>query len=71
MPTISKSRYVSGVQCEKKLYYDIYRKELKINASEQQQELFSSGSLDFHIPNITHGENYKGGGFSIRCIKIV
>ena len=43
MPTISKSRYVSGVQCEKKLYYDIYRKELKINASEQQQELFSSG----------------------------
>jgi len=40
MPTISKSRYVSGVQCEKKLYYDIYggagglehiRPELQIN----------------------------------------
>ncbi len=45
MPTISKSRYVSGVQCEKKLYYDIYHKVLKIKVSEQQQELFSSGSF--------------------------
>lgn len=42
MPTISKSRFVSGVQCEKKLYYDVYRKDLKPPVSEQQQELFSS-----------------------------
>jgi hypothetical protein len=40
---LSKSRFLSGVQCEKKLYYDLYRKELKINVSEKQQELFSSG----------------------------
>jgi len=43
MPIISKSRFVSGVQCEKKLYYDIYRKDLKHPISEQQEELFSSG----------------------------
>ena len=38
MPTISKSRYVSGVQCEKKLYYDLFRKDLKLPISEQQGE---------------------------------
>ena len=43
MPTISKSRFLSGVQCEKKLYYDLYRKDLKPPISEQQEELFSSG----------------------------
>jgi hypothetical protein len=49
MPTISKSRYVSGVQCEKKLYYDIYHKVLKIKVSEQQEELFSSGHFIGHL----------------------
>jgi len=43
MPTISKSRFLSGVQCEKKLYYDLYRKDLKPPISEQQEEFFSSG----------------------------
>jgi len=49
MPTISKSRYVSGVQCEKKLYYDLFRKDLKLPISEQQQELFSSGHFIGHL----------------------
>lgn len=40
---ISKSRFVSGIQCEKKLYYDIFRKELKPKISEQQAALFASG----------------------------
>ena len=45
MALISKSRFVSGVQCEKKLYYDLYRKDLKPPISEQQKELFSSGNI--------------------------
>ncbi len=49
MPTISKSRYVSGVQCEKKLYYHLYRKDLKLPISEQQDELFSSGHFIGHL----------------------
>ena len=49
MPTISKSRYVSGVQCEKKLYYDLFRKDLKLPISEQQEELFSSGHFIGHL----------------------
>lgn len=42
-PIISKSRFVSGIQCEKKLYFDIFRKELKPKISEQQAALFASG----------------------------
>ncbi len=49
MPTISKSRYVSGVQCEKKLYYHLYRKDLKLPISEHQEELFSSGHFIGHL----------------------
>lgn len=49
MPTISKSRFLSGVQCEKKLYYDLYRKDLKPPISEQQEELFSSGHFIGHL----------------------
>lgn len=44
MPTLSKSRFVSGVQCEKKLYFDIFRKDLKPPLSEAQERLFSSGN---------------------------
>ena len=43
MPTLSKSRYVSGVQCAKKLYFDVHRKELKRDVSATQQALFDTG----------------------------
>jgi hypothetical protein len=42
---ISKSRFVSGIQCTKKLYFDIYRKDLKPEISEQQELLFSTGHV--------------------------
>lgn len=45
MPIISKSRFVSGMQCEKKLFFDIYRKDLKPVVSEQQEALFSTGNV--------------------------
>ena len=44
MPTLSKSRFVSGIQCEKKLYFDIFRKDLKPPLSKAQDRLFSSGN---------------------------
>jgi hypothetical protein len=43
MPTLSKSRFVSGNQCEKKLYFDLFRKELRPQVTEQQQALFDAG----------------------------
>lgn len=43
MPTLSKSRFVSGNQCAKKLYFDINHKELKPATSEQKQAIFDSG----------------------------
>jgi hypothetical protein len=43
MPTLSKSRFVSGNQCEKKLYFDVFRKELRPPVSEQQKALFDTG----------------------------
>ncbi len=46
---LSKSRFLSGVQCEKKLYFDLYRKDLKPPISKQQEELFSSGHFIGHL----------------------
>jgi len=40
---ISKSRFVSGCQCPKKLYFDIHRRELKPAIDEGQQALFDAG----------------------------
>jgi len=42
---ISKSRFVSGMQCEKKLYFDLFRGDLKPTLTEQQKALFESGNL--------------------------
>lgn len=41
---ISKSRFVSGIQCSKKLYFDLYRHDLKPPISKSQELLFSSGN---------------------------
>ena len=41
---ISKSRFVSGMQCEKKLYFDLFRGDLKPTISDQQKALFETGN---------------------------
>ena len=43
LSVISKSRFVSGCQCPKKLYYDIHRRELRPTVDEAQQALFDAG----------------------------
>ena len=43
MKTLSKSRFVSGVQCEKKLWYSYYRKDLQLPTDEQTQAIFDLG----------------------------
>ncbi len=42
MTTLSKSRFVSGAQCEKKLYFDVHR-TLKPETSAKQKALFDAG----------------------------
>jgi len=46
---ISKSRFVSGAQCQKKLYFDLFRKDLKPPVSAQQQALFNTGHEIGHL----------------------
>ncbi|MFM7672411.1 MAG: DUF2779 domain-containing protein [Bacteroidota bacterium] len=41
--SLSKSRFVSGTQCEKKLFFDVYRKDLKPAVAPTQQALFDMG----------------------------
>jgi hypothetical protein len=43
MKSISKSRFVSGVQCSKKIYFDYFRKDLKPPVSESTQQIFDLG----------------------------
>ncbi len=40
---LSKSRFLSGVQCPRKLYYDLYRPDLKPEVEEAQQQRFDLG----------------------------
>jgi hypothetical protein len=42
---LSKSRFVSGVQCAKKLYFERYRKELKPAITPKQQAIFDHGNF--------------------------
>ncbi len=43
MKTLSKSRFVSGMQCHKKVWFDFYRKDLKTPVDEAQQRIFDLG----------------------------
>jgi len=43
MPILSKSRFLSGSQCEKKLFFDVFRKELRPPVKPAQQALFDTG----------------------------
>ena len=43
MKTLSKSRFVSGIQCDKKIWFDFYRKDLKLPTDEQTQAVFDLG----------------------------
>lgn len=40
---ISKSRFVSGIQCHKKLYLEMFRKDLRPPLSQAKERLFASG----------------------------
>lgn len=55
---LSKSRFLSGSQCEKKLYFDVYRKELKPVVSSAQQQLFDTGHRIGAL-----AQSVFGGGF--------
>lgn len=43
MKSLSKSKFVSGIQCEKKLWFDFYRKDLKLPTDNQTQAVFDLG----------------------------
>lgn len=43
MKSISKSRFVSGVQCSKKIYFEYFRNDLKLPVSESIQQIFDLG----------------------------
>ena len=43
MKSISKSRFVSGVQCSKKIYFEYFRKDLKLPVTEATQQIFDLG----------------------------
>lgn len=43
-PTLSKSRFMSGLQCELKLWNDAFRRDLAAQPSPQLQAIFDAGS---------------------------
>ena len=70
MPNLSKSRFVSGAQCEKKLFFDVNRKDLKPPVSSQQQALFDTGhAIGFLAQHVFQGgldaTNEMNGNWSL------
>ncbi|MBM3455260.1 MAG: DUF2779 domain-containing protein [Bacteroidetes bacterium] len=57
MLNLSKSRFLSGCQCEKKLFFDIYRKDLKPPTTEAKQAVFDTG----HVVGALAQKLYPGG----------
>jgi hypothetical protein len=57
MPTLSKSKFVSGCQCQKKLFFEVFRQDIKPTVSEQQQALFDTG----HLVGSLAQQVYPGG----------
>lgn len=43
MKTLSKSKFISGVQCHKKVWFDYYRKDLKPPVDDATQRVFDLG----------------------------
>lgn len=43
MKTISKSRFISGVQCHKKIWFDYFRRDLKLPTDPGTQRIFDLG----------------------------
>lgn len=44
LPLLSKSRFISGLQCHKRLYLECYHRELADEVTAQQQAIFDSGT---------------------------
>ena len=57
MNSLSKSRFLSGCQCEKKLFFDTYRKDLKPPTPEAKQAVFDTG----HTVGTLAQKLYPGG----------
>ena len=40
LPLLSKTRYMAGIQCDKRLYLDCHRPQLLAEVSTAQQRMF-------------------------------
>lgn len=59
IPPLSKSRFMAGLQCHKRLYFECYNRDLADPVSEQQQALFDRGNE----VGVLAREIYPGGAF--------
>ena len=59
IPPLSKSRFMAGLQCHKRLYFECYHRDLADPVSEQQQALFDTGNE----VGVLAREIYPGGAF--------
>jgi len=44
IPLLSKSRFIAGMQCHKRLYFECYHRDLADEVSESQQAIFDTGT---------------------------
>ena len=44
IPLLSKSRFIAGLQCHKRLFFECFNRELADEVTEQQQAIFDSGT---------------------------
>ena len=54
---LSKSKYLAGLQCEKRLWLEIYHPELKPNLTASQERVFAGGTAVGEVAR----ERFPGG----------
>ena len=66
MKSISKSRFLSGVQCSKKIYFEYFRKDLKLPVSPSTQQIFDLGHTVGNLAqkNFPNGKDATPENFS-------
>jgi len=66
IPLLSKSRFMAGLQCHKRLYFECYNRDLADTVDDAQQSIFDTGT---DVGQLTR--NVYPGGVLIKEVSLL
>ena len=71
LPVLSKSRYVSGLQCHLKLWYECYERDLASPVDEETQARFDMGHQIGELATLRHpGGDRRGSRWNPASLRV-